>query len=82
MLATEAITATSAVCICIDGSLGLTCFRGLITLIALITHFFLGSAPALHNPAGLAPVLSPLSSLSSHIFCTSPEGRQKMTDRK
>ena len=53
--------------------------RGLITLIALITHFF-GAAPALYDPAGLAPALSPLSSLSSHIFCASPEVRVPQGD--
>jgi hypothetical protein len=31
---------------------------------------FLGAASALYNPAGLAPVLRSLSSLSSHIFLT------------
>jgi len=35
---------------------------------------FFGAAPALYDPAGLAPALSSLSSLSSHIFCASPEG--------
>jgi hypothetical protein len=41
---------------------------------------FLGAAPALHDPTGLAPALSPLSSLSSHIFCASPEVRVPQHD--
>ena len=32
---------------------------------------FFGAPPALYDPAGFAPALSSLSSLSSHIFCTS-----------
>ena len=30
---------------------------------------FIGVAPAVYHPVGLAPGLSSLSSLSSHIFC-------------
>jgi hypothetical protein len=43
---------------------------------------FFGAAPALYDPTGLAPALSSHSSLSSHIFCASPEenDRQKVTD--
>ena len=35
--------------------------KGLIALIALFAHFYLGAAPALYDPAGLAPALGSLS---------------------
>jgi hypothetical protein len=43
---------------------------------------FLGAASALYNPAGLAPVLRSLSSLSSHIFLTPlPEVKVRQVNR-
>jgi hypothetical protein len=53
-----------------------------LSRLSRFSRTFLGApAPALFDPAGLAPEfssLSSLSSLSSHIFCASPEETDDM----